>query len=257
MDDRKPPKDASTMTRVLHKGALPIEAALEQTDSEFQQKLTSRLELAFKAALERMMATFDENEVNERLEQAQAVDPEGRTGFSDGQMRATRASVDKLRNVARHRTVVGSALTGSMGFLGQFADIPAFYLYAIRTMADIAISYGFDPRLESEQRFLMEVLRIGHVAGRRQRLVQLDELRQREAEREESLIEETSYALSGRGLTVASQQIAKLLLKRKLGSMIPLIGALVNAGVNWHLMGTILDTADRAFRSKAMSAVKD
>ncbi len=241
------------MTRVLHNGALPIEAALEQTDSEFQKKLTSRLEKAFRAAIDRMLATFDEEELQRRLEQARAVDPEGRTGFSEGQLKAAQADVVKLRQEARQRTVIGSAVTGSMGFLGQFADIPAFYLYAIRTMADIAISYGFDPRLESEQLYLMEVLRIGHVPGRRQRLVQLDQLSQREQEQEENLIEETSYALSGRGLTVASQQIAKLLLKRKLGSMIPVVGALVNAGVNWHLMGAILDTTDRAYRSKAIA----
>lgn len=241
------------MTRVLHNGALPIEAALEQTDSEFQKKLTSRLEKAFRAAIDRMLATFHEEELQRRLEQARAVDPEGRIGFSEGQLKAAQAEVGKLRQEARQRTVIGSAVTGSMGFMGQFADIPAFYLYAIRTMADIAISYGFDPRLESEQLYLMEVLRIGHVPGRRQRLVQLDQLSQRDQEEEESLIEETSYALSGRGLTVASQQIAKLLLKRKLGSMIPIVGALVNAGVNWHLMGAILDTTDRAYRSKAIA----
>ena len=64
-------------------------------------------------------------------------------------------------------------------------------------------------------------------------------------------MEEASLAISGRGLSVASKQIAALLAKRKMGAMIPLVGALVNAGLNWHLMGNILDTTNRGYRSKA------
>lgn len=256
MDDKAKkkvaPQDASAFTQVLNSGAAPIEAVLEKTSPGFQEKLSQKLEAAFKAAIEQMMATFDEEELESKLAQARAVDSEGQAGFSDEQLEATKASMVELRRDVRQKTIVGSALTGSMGFLGQLADLPAFYLYAIRTIGDIAVSYGFDPRMEREQLFLLETLRIGHVAGRKNRLIQLDELSQQELDQDKNLVEEASYALSGRGMALAARQIAKLLIRRKLGSMIPIIGAVVNAGVNWHLMGAILDTADRAYRSKAI-----
>lgn len=240
------------MTQVLHKGALPIEAALEKTSPGFQENLSRKLEAVLKAAIEQMMSTFKDEDVNEQLSHARAVDSEGKTGWSDEQLEATQASVEELRQDARKKTVVGSAVTGSMGFFGQLADLPAFYLYAVRTMGEIAIKYGFDPRSEREQMYILEVLRIGHVAGKKNRLIQIDELSQQALDPQANLVEEASYALSGRGLTLAARQIARLLIKRKLGSMIPIIGAVVNAGVNWHLMGAILDTADRSYRSKAV-----
>ncbi len=136
--------------------------------------------------------------------------------------------------------------------MGQFADLPAFYLYAMRTIGDVALSYGFDPRLEREQLFILEVLRIGHVPGRRGRLIQLDELSQQHLDRDHNLVPEASYALSGRGLSVASKQIASLLVTRKMGAMVPIVGALVTAGLNWHLMGNIRDSTNRGYKSKAI-----
>jgi hypothetical protein len=243
--------DRTAMTQVLQSGAAPITALASKAPSDFKEKLSHRLEGIIKRSIEQMMSTFNDDEVENRLASARAVSSSGRLGLSDERMEIVDAHVEEIRKEVRQKTVFGSAVTGSLGFMGQFADLPAFYLYAMRTIGDVAISYGFDPRTEREQLFILEILRIGHVPGRRKRLVQLDDLTQKELDQDHNLIEEASYALSGRGLSVASRQIASLLVKRKLGAMIPLVGAVVNAGLNWHLMGNILDTANKAYKSKA------
>lgn len=239
------------MTQVLQTGSAPIEALLDKTPKDFQEKLSRKLEEILKKSLEQMVSTFSDDQVEARLASARAVSSTGSLGMSDERMHIVDEHVKEMRREVRQRTVIGSAVTGSLGFLGQFADLPAFYLYAMRTIGEVSISYGFDPRQEREQEFILQLLRIGHQPGRRQRLIQLDALTQSSMTEPSNLIPEASYALSGRGFSVASKQIATLLVKRKLGAMIPLIGAVVNAGLNWHLMGNILDTANRGYRSKA------
>lgn len=244
-------QDATPMTQVLQKGAAPLSALLEKAPPTLRERLSRKLETALRRAIEQMMATFNDEEVENRLASARAVSSSGQLGLDEDRLLMVDTHVKELRNEVRQRTVMGSAVTGSFGFLGQFADLPAFYLYAIRTLGEVAISYGFDPRTEREQLFILEILRIGHVPGKRQRMVQLDALTQQALDHHREMVQEVSYALSGRGISVASKQIASLLVTRKMGAMIPLVGALVNAGLNWHLMGNILDTANRAYKSKA------
>jgi len=245
-------KDETTMTQVLKSGAAPLEKLAGKAPDDFKDKLSRRLEEILKKSIEQMMATFNDDEIENRLASARAVSASGRLGLSEERMQIVDEHVKEMRKEVRQKTVFGSAVTGSLGFMGQFADLPAFYLYAIRTIGDVAISYGFDPRTEREQLFTLELLRIGHVPGKRKRLVQLDELTQKALDEHHDFIPEASYALSGRGLSVASRQIASLLVKRKMGAMIPLVGAVVNAGLNWHLMGNILDVANRGYKSKAI-----
>lgn len=242
----------TTMTQVLQTGSAPIEALIEKTPKDFQEKLSRKLEEILKKSLEQMISTFSDEQVDARLASARAVSSTGTLGLSDERMEIIDEHVKEMRKEVRQRTMIGSAVTGSFGLLGQFADLPAFYLYAMRSVGEVAISYGFDPRQEREQAFILHLLRIGHQPGRRKRLVALDELTQSSLTESNNLVSEASYALSGRGISVASKQIAALLAKRKLGAMVPLIGALVNAGVNWHLMGNLLDTANRGYRSKAL-----
>lgn len=244
--------DETPMTQVLQQGAAPISALIDRAKPDTKEKLSRKLEGVLRRSVEQMMSMLNDDAVEQRLASARAVSSTGSLGLSDDQMELIDQHVKELRQEVRQKTVVGSAVTGSLGFLGQFADLPAFYLYAIRTLGDVAISYGFDPRTEREQLYLLELLRIGHVPGRRKRLVQLDALTQSALDREKDLSQEVGYALSGRGLSVASKQIASLLVTRKMGSMIPIVGALVNAGVNWHLMGNILDTANKGYKSKAI-----
>ena len=182
MDQEKTPEvqpDQTPMTQVLQTGAGPISALIDKTSPDFKEKLSGKLESILKRSIEQMMSTFNDDEVEQRLASARAVSTTGRLGLSDDQMSIIDEHVKAMRQEVRQRTVLGSAVTGSFGFLGQFADLPAFYLYAIRTLGDVSISYGFDPRLEREQLFILELLRIGHVPGRKKRLVQLDSLTQK------------------------------------------------------------------------------
>lgn len=243
--------DESAFTQVLKVGATPLTAVVDSTPESFRGKLSSRLEQILKNAVEQMMATFNDDMVENQLRIARAVSPTGSLDLSDERLSIVDEHVRELGKEVRHRTVVGSAVTGSLGFVGQFADLPAFYLYSIRTLGEIALNYGFDPRHEREQLYIMELLRIGHVPGRRRRLVQLDELSHQALDREHEYVHEASYALTGRSFSVASKQITALIVKRRMMAMVPLVGALVNAGFNWHLMGNILTTGQRGYKSKA------
>ena len=150
----------------------------------------------------------------------------------------------------KKNTVLGSCVTGFAGAVGQIADIPAFYLYAVHSLQEIAISYGFDPRNEREQKFLLHILRIGHTPGRKNRYREVDALDSIDIDKDLATVPEISYALTGRGMLLLARQLLKVVFRRKAMAMLPVLGAVVNAGVNNHLMSAILEVGQRSYRRR-------
>ena len=249
--NKRRPGSPSPMTQVLQTGAAPITELAKKAPPEVKSNFSKKLEQILMNAFDQVLATFDDVETDERLSKARAVSPNGEE-LGDEHLDKINKRVVKLSKKAKNRTAAASTVTGAMGAVGQIADIPAFYLYAVRTMTDIAIHHGFDPRIERERRFLLQLLRIGHIAGYNNREQALDELASKDLYGDMSMLDEVSYAMSGRGIALAVRPIAKLLLKRKLGASIPIIGGVINAGLNWHLMGVILTTTRRGFQGRAL-----
>lgn len=51
-------------------------------------------------------------------------------------------------------------------------------------------------------------------------------------------------------MMVLAQQLLKLLFRRKVMALLPVVGAMINAGINNHLMNAILDVAQRSYRRR-------
>ncbi len=240
----------SPMTQTLEAGATPINTLIQSAPDEVGETLTERVAAALQTALDHSQAMFNPQEMDLRLKKARAYPGEDTPGGHEGHLAAIEEAVGALRTTIKTRTVLGSCVTGFMGPIGQLADIPAFYLYAVHSLQEIAISYGFDPRKEHEQKYILQLLRIGHVPGQKKRDLEVDQLDSIDIEKDLATIPEISYALSGRGLALLARQLLSALLRRKAVAMIPVFGAFVNAGINNHLMEAILEVGQRSYRRR-------
>lgn len=252
-DDTAPQEDPadhrSSWTRTLDVAAAPVTALVENGPPALGDKLTQTVASALQTALDHSQALFDTNQVEERLRRARAFPGNDSTGY-EGHLMSIEEAVSLRIAEIKKRTVMGSCVTGFAGAVGQLADIPAFYLYAVHSLQEIAISYGFDPRQEREQKFLLHLLRIGHAPGRKNRYRQVDELDKLDIDQGLASVPEISYAMTGRGLALLARQLVKSLLWRKAATVVPVLGAAFNAGINNHLMNAILEVGQRSFRRR-------
>lgn len=244
-----PDDDRSSWTRTLDAASVPVNALLESAPPEVVDSLTQKVAQALQSALDHSQAMLDKEKLQERLNKARAYPGSDQIGY-EGHLMAIEEAVGAHCLEVKKRTVVGSCLTGFVGAAGQLADIPAFYLYAVASLQEIAIAYGFDPRHEKEQRFLLHLLRIAHTPGRKNRYQEIDRLDSLDLDSDLATIPEISQAVSGKGLLVLTQQLLRLLFRRKALTLLPVFGAAINAGLNNHMMGSILDVAQRSYRRR-------
>lgn len=241
--------DRSSWTRTLDAAAAPVTAMVEAAPAEVSDTLTQKVSEALQTALDHSQAMFDPVQLEERLQMARAIPASDSAGY-ESHLMAIETLVSAQCAEIKKRTVLGSCVTGFAGAVGQLADVPAFYLYAVHSLQEIAISYGFDPRLEREQKFLLHLLRIGHAPGRKNRYREVDELDKLDIDRDLASLPEITYAMTGRGMMLLARQLLKMLLRRKAVAMVPVLGAVVNAGINNHLMSAILEVGQRSYRRR-------
>lgn len=241
--------DRSSWTKTLDAASVPVTALMESAPPELGDSLTNKVASALQTAIDHSQALFNSQDMEERLRKARAY-PGSKDSGHEGHLRQIDEEVLSRCTEIKQRTVVGSCITGFSGALGQLADIPAFYFYAVHSLQEIAICYGFDPRQEREQKFLLQLLRIGHAPGKTNRKKQIAELDRLDIDSSLATLPELSYALTGKGMYILARQLLKALLRRKAVAMIPVLGAVVNAGINNHLMSAILDTAQKSYRQR-------
>jgi hypothetical protein len=248
-DAATPGDDRSSWSRTLDAAAVPVQAMIEAAPDELGDTLAHKVAQALQTALDHSQATFKTERLEEQLRKARAYPGSDSAGY-EGHLMAIEEAVTARCAEIKKNTVLGSCLTGFAGAMGQLADVPGFYLYAVHSLQEIAILYGFDPRLEREQKFLLQVLRIGHTPGLKNRYREVDELDKLDVDKDLTTLPEISYALSGRGLVLVARQLLKTLFRHKAMTVIPVLGAAVNAAINNHLMSAILDVAQRSYRRR-------
>lgn len=248
-DAPSPQQDRSSWTRALDAAAVPVSALIESAPTEVSDTLTQKVAQALQSALDHSQAMLNQERLEERLSKARAYPGSDNAGY-EGHLMAIEEAVGAHGAEVKKRTVLGSCLTGFAGAAGQLADIPAFYLYAVASLQEIAISYGFDPRQEREQKFLLHLLRISHTPGRKNRYREIDKLDSLDLDRDLASMQEISHAFGGKGMLVLAQQLLRLLFRRKALALVPVFGAVINAGLNNHLMNAILDVGQRSYRRR-------
>jgi hypothetical protein len=248
--EQQPTKDDRTSwTRTLDAASAPVNALIASAPPEVGDTLAQKVAGALQTALDHSQAMFDPEQLEERLRKARAYPGSDSMGY-EGHLMAIEESVTALAAEIKKRTVLGSCVTGFAGPVGQLADIPAFYLYAVHSLQEIAVSYGYDPRIEREQKYLLQLLRIGHSPGRGNRYREVDELDKLDIDKDLATLPEISYAMTGRGLALLARQLLKALFWRKSVALLPVLGAVFNAGINSHLMNAILEVGQRSYRRR-------
>jgi len=139
-----------------------------------------------------------------------------------------------------YATAEGGA-TGSTGFLGLAADIPALFSISLRLIQQIATCYGYDVQKDIEQDYVLHVLRTGSTGDIKAKLEFLISLKQIEQILVKVAWKQMNESLARREIgklaaLAALRQFAKSLgiqiTKRKALQMVPIIGALVGASFN-------------------------
>lgn len=168
------------------------------------------------------------------------------TRFQDLDQLRAEASIDEVLELVRAATqpaILKATLQGAGlgigGVMLAVADVPILLFSHLQLLIRVGMSAGFDLRAPAERPFLLGLLKLGYcLADGEARREALDELGERmdlyldEADREP---DEVARAVFLRSLGAFTDKIGPLLLRRRFGSMMPVLGSLFGAGANYTL----------------------
>jgi hypothetical protein len=151
-------------------------------------------------------------------------------------------------------TVLGAGAGSAPGagfILGVMAaDAAAVLLAANRAVAHIAAYYGYDVNIPGERMFALGVLSMGTASetGKAAAYIELNKLVQMLARRAtwEQLNQNVATAVVQKVFT----RLGYRLTQRKLGQAIPVLGTVIGAGMNAHVMLSVIDNAEHVYRER-------
>lgn len=123
-----------------------------------------------------------------------------------------------------------------------------------RVVGEVAVSYGFDPRLPEEEIFALQVLGLGMAVGsgaKSSALASLSRLTQ-DMMRRATWTQLNEHVLVG----VINRAFAAMGLKltqKKLAQVVPVAGVLISSGVNLQLVHRVHDAATQAYRLRFLT----
>jgi hypothetical protein len=131
------------------------------------------------------------------------------------------------------------------------ADTAGVLGLAARTVASTALYYGYDPRQPEEEIFMMSVIGLGMATETSTKTAAYAELSQLT----QLLARNATWAkLNEKVLTKIAQRFAAkftvTLTKKKLGQLVPVVGVLVGAGLNFAVIDRIAAAAADAYRER-------
>jgi hypothetical protein len=154
--------------------------------------------------------------------------------------------------------IVSSTVTGGTTLAAVAAavaaDVTANLAAASRLVADVAISYGYDPALPDEQLFALGVLNYGTTltaGGKAASLAELSRLVQ-------TMMRHPTHAVLDKFILVKVtreflERLGFLMTHRRLAQVVPFVGVAVNAGINAASIMTLGDRAQDAYRLRFLT----
>ena len=157
--------------------------------------------------------------------------------------------------------------TGVIGWPGLIADLPALFLLSLRSIYQIALSYGFDPNGEGlredqkayEMEFMMRVFKTATAADKVQKQMALTELRDFEAGFNKEVYGEvagdfTTKQISRGATSFVSRIIIKEIVERtiikKAVGLVPGLGAVFSGGFNYVYLKDVGEAAFMLYRER-------
>lgn len=185
-----------------------------------------------------------------------------------------KASIHDLDHVAesfitsntRLATVSGVG-TGIIGWPGLIADLPALFTFSLRTIQQIALSYGYNPNDEAltpeqrayEMKYMMLVFKVATSSDKVQKQRSLGELKDYEAGRLSEvygeMVGDFTTKQIGRGATsFVSRYIIKEIVERtitkKAVGLVPGLGAVFSGGFNYVYIQDVGEAAYMVYRER-------
>lgn len=215
----------------------------DTTSSKPLREATKPLRQSLETALRRSLGSLDRTRLDRRLHEVEELRENGKDRFTERlRSRADKRFARFLQHATTRATTTG-AVAGALGLPGQLLDLPLFYIQAFKNIAEVALLFGFDPRDPEEQRFMLGILRIGHLPGARRRRDAVEVLLGRSTQKERELLTGLLCALTPRSFITALPR----LLPSRIRLLFPIVGGVLNAQNNGRRMEAIVKTASVAY----------
>lgn len=150
--------------------------------------------------------------------------------------------------------------TGLLGWLGLIADLPAFFVVAMRLIHQTSLCYGYSREGENsefETNYMLHVFKVAtasSVIEKQQALSALKDLEtdfyQEQEPSDDPLLKHITKRIAVGLSSKLVQEIIMQILQRKAIAMIPGVGALLNSGFNYLYMQDIGKTAFMLYRQR-------
>ena len=144
---------------------------------------------------------------------------------------------------------------GAFGAAGLAFDIPATVTLALRTARLTGLCYGFGGNGEQERVHIIDILQLAGANSAEERDATLQRLAESRAQFDRDEWQKIA-AMTGRatGSVVAIQRLATTLgvnlSSRKMAQVVPIVGAVIGAGVNAAFQRDVASAARFAFRAR-------
>ena len=152
-------------------------------------------------------------------------------------------------------TVFGAGAGGAPGLgtvtTAMAADATFTLIACSRVVAHTAMYYGYDPLDRGEELFMMGVLNLGTAGTAGAKMVAYSEL----SKLAQGLARRAAWAkLNEQVLPRVAQafatRIGLRLTQRKLGTLVPIVGILAGAGLNYRLLDSVAEAAYWSYRER-------
>ncbi len=156
--------------------------------------------------------------------------------------------------IASGGAVFGAGAGGAPGaglVLGTIAaDAVAVLATMVRAIAHTAAYYGYDTELPEEQIYAAGVLSFGlaQQGGKSAAYIELNKVVQALARR--ATWEQLNKNAATGVVRVVYERLGMRLTREKLGQVVPVLGIVLGAGTNAHLLLRLTDDADRLYRER-------
>lgn len=171
-------------------------------------------------------------------------------------MQACQRAAKKIENTAKLLNGTTGALSGFGGALTMTTDIPATIGLAARNIRDTGRAYGYEGQGPAEQLFRLQILEIAALNDktvRQQRIADLETQIQADG----GLVDPDpaiADPLVDQAIERISRALAMAIPKKKAGSFIPVLGALVSGVVNTSFQGDVSKAARFAFQARRLQS---
>ncbi len=221
----------STSSNVIKAASAPLQAMIPE-------RVTEAMRSALSSLVDLVQRT---NEWDIRPEQILRESP-----FASIEEVQAKASVADLRALCESHstpailkaTLQGAGL-GLGGVMLAVADVPLLMLSHLKLLSRLAICCGIDLTHSDEHRFLLALLKLSYCLGdwdgRVESIRELEDLITAEFRHQETESEDIARTVLFRSAGAFADKVGPILLRKRFGAAMPLIGSLFGAGSNYLL----------------------